>query len=215
MSRFGFIFDLDGTLIDSSEQIFNILNQKCEEFSVTRFDRNVFDTVFGQPLDIMLSQNGIKGKLAVEFTKSFREALELEIHKSNILFDGVEEILSRLTTFAIPIGIASSKPTRLVKLVYMKSKLQKYRITIVGTDHLPPKPNPAIIIKAMKDMNINRGFMVGDRIEDCIAGTEAGLNTIAVMQSAHGRQEFEPLNPAFVFRNMRELSENLESLIGV
>lgn len=59
------------------------------------------------------------------------------------------------------------------------------------------KPNPGMLLEAAKEWNIdlNRSFMIGDRITDIIAGSKAGCKTVLVETGAHLAPPIETVGP--------------------
>jgi phosphoglycolate phosphatase len=211
----GFIFDLDGTLVDSSLQIYNQLNFTANQLGMSSFEIDSFNRYFGLPLDKMLIGIGVLQPEIKEFIDIFRKNLRYAILQDNPVFDGVDRLLSQLQTAGFPLGIATSKPSELAQMVYENSKLSNFKMVLVGTDDIPPKPDPTVIRIAMNLLDISKGYMVGDRIEDCIAGQAAGLMTIGITQSAHTLYDFKKVGTDHVFANIQELGRNLKLLLEV
>lgn len=210
---FGFIFDLDGTLIDSFGQIFETLISTSDKLKIGKFNKQITWRLFGQSLDEIILANGVPASELDLFISSFRIELKNRIEKENRLYDGAYEVLEFLAIRNIPIGIATSKAQNLAELVYENSKLADFKMTIRGTGQLPAKPNPATIISAMEDLGVGKGVMIGDRLEDALAGAAANLKTCAITQTFHSRTDFETLGVNYHFDNMKELHQRLSFLI--
>lgn len=212
-SNFAFIFDLDGTLVDSFPQILNCLKKTSLELLMPPINEEITWELFGKPLIEIISANGIPQNQINEFIEIFRKNLRYEITLRNELFLGTSNLLSKILRTKSKIGIATSKPTDLAQLVCQNSDLSNYPFAIKGSEGIPPKPDPAVINFVMQTLEVTQGIMIGDRIEDIQAGKAAGIYTCAVLQSSHRRFDFLPINPDFIFESLEDLSDNLHEIL--
>jgi len=78
--------------------------------------------------------------------------------------------------------------------------------SIVGNDDVVhPKPNPDEIKRAMKEVGLYKGYMVGDTVYDMRAGKAAGLKTIAVLTGHHSRNRLKKENPDYILKSVADL----------
>jgi phosphoglycolate phosphatase len=112
-----FIFDLDGTLFDSASQIYRAL---C----VTRIEQGIpsisFDEVsklIGLRAEELFATADLNPKELSEAVSLFRRNLETEISKQNISFPESQSLLSQVNNLGFAVGVATSKPVRLAKMV--------------------------------------------------------------------------------------------------
>lgn len=71
------------------------------------------------------------------------------------------------------------------------------------------KPNPGMIFKAAKDLNVNlrKSFLIGDKTSDILAGERAGIATILVKTGYGGRDKRHNAKPDYVARNLADAVE--------
>ncbi len=213
--NWGLIFDLDGTLVDSFSQIFQTLYKTSSQLNIGNFNREICWMHFGLPLEEIVTANHVSDNNIDIFIVEFRKNLLLEIERDNEVFPGVVELLEFLKSLKVPLGIATSKPQQMAEKVILNSRLSNFSFEITGTGIFPPKPEPAIVLNVMDKMGIQKGFMIGDRLEDVIAGKRAGLSTCAIVQSVHTRKDFEHAKADLIFDSMKELAENSDLLMKV
>lgn len=213
LSNYAFIFDLDGTLVNSFSQILKCLKKTSAELSMLPIDSELTWSLFGQPLIEIVSANGVPSNQISKYVDTFRGNLRSEIKNRNELFDGVIDLISKIHKLDLKLGIATSKPTDLAKLVCQNSDLSLYPFAIQGSEDIPPKPNPTVIKKVLAKLGVSSGIMIGDRTEDIKAGKAAGLNTCAILQSAHQRKDFELIMPDFIFDSIEDLNCNLQDIL--
>ena len=209
-----FVFDLDGTLFDSASQIYRAL---C----VTRIEQGMpsisFDEVsklIGLRAEELFSTIDLNPKELSEAVSLFRSNLEIEISKKNISFPESQSLLNQVNYLGFAVGVATSKPIRLAEMVVKNSDLNNYVSHIQGTDGFPPKPNPEVVIRCMSALGVTCGFMVGDRVEDVVAGNSAGLLSIGVAQSHFSEEELRLAGAFETFGSIAELNGSLKSLIA-
>ena len=180
-----FIFDLDGTLIDSAQQIGSCLNEARREFGFMPLSALDINRMIGIPIKYFLSDLQLSTDLEEVLIKKFRLLLSQAIEIENNLYPGVTELLAELKKRGHTISIATSKPTLLAKKVVSHSDLQNFVDFTQGTDDFPAKPEPDVIIKVINSMGVPKSLMVGDRIEDVKAAAAAGIPSVGVAHSHH------------------------------
>lgn len=212
-SKYVAVFDLDGTLVDSFQQIYRTLLYTSKQTKLGEFPEWRVRNTFGLPLETMVTEGGVPPEKVLDFCRVFRANLESLVEIENPLFPGSIEVLSRFSEANIPMAIATSKPTWLAKKVVDNSELSLFSIMVIGTDSKPAKPDPAIVLEVLENYGVRKGIMFGDRIEDCIAGKRAGLLTCAITQSSHSKTDFAPLKPNFLYNSMEELAQDTLKII--
>ena len=209
-----FIFDLDGTLFDSASQIYRAL---C----VTRVERGIppinFEEVaklIGLRAEELFADVGLNPQELADIVSLFRRNLESEIKQENFTYPESKSLLSQIRKLGFALGVATSKPDRLAKMVVGNSELSNHITHIQGTDGFPPKPNPEVVIRCMSELGVTGGFMVGDRVEDVVAGNSAGLLSIGIAQSHVSEDELRLAGAFETFGSISELNGSLKSLIA-
>ncbi len=140
--------------------------------------------------------------------------METEIVQENVAYPESQSLLSQVNDLGFAVGIATSKPGRLAKMVVRNSHLNNHVTHIQGTDGFPPKPNPEVVIRCMSALGVTCGFMVGDRVEDVVAGNSAGLLSIGIAQSHVSEEELTLAGAFETFGSISELNGSLESLLA-
>lgn len=180
-----FIFDLDGTLVDSSHQIQRSLDKTRVHFGFKKTPTGQVFTNLGQPIRHLFSDLEMSQSKQDEFIKFFRKDLAKEISTSNQLFASVFDLIGLIRNCGIRIAIATSKPTYLAYQVIDNSEIRGMIDFIQGTDGFPAKPDPEVIKRCISALKSNNAIMIGDRAEDVLAAAAAGIPAIGIAQSAH------------------------------
>jgi len=183
MSIKAIIFDLDGTLIDSSVDITNALNYAMEPYSLKRLTREDTVKLVGEGITRLIEK--IAGNL--DETGKADVALRFITHYTEHVADytreypGVRETLESLVKYRK--AVISNKRESLSKLVLQELGLLRYFSLVVGSDTTTErKPSPVPVLKALTELRAEpcEAVMVGDSNFDVDAGKAAGVTTVAV-----------------------------------
>jgi phosphoglycolate phosphatase len=191
LSDVGVIFDLDGTLLDSANQIIPAVHETRLKYNLPTLASNEIFQLIGKPARDLFENkyNSIENSLLLEIIEYFRKILENKYMKESILFPGAKNLILLLLDSGLKIGIATSKPTYLAASAIHKSALNQLPISIQGTDDFPAKPDPSVILKCISSLKTTINLMVGDRTEDMEAGKRANCSTIGLTQSSHSKND--------------------------
>jgi phosphoglycolate phosphatase len=186
------LFDLDGTLIDSTEAIVGTFHHTFDTHKVSQpTDKAIMDLI-GYPLDIMFKDLGIEDDKVWDFVATYKEQYrKISTQKTKLLKSAVEaiELASKFAT----LGIVTTKTGRYSKILMEHFSLMSYFDVLIGREDVQnPKPHAEPILKALeiidkKDDNI---WMIGDTKLDLISAKNAGVNSIGVLD---GYGELETL----------------------
>jgi phosphoglycolate phosphatase len=206
------IFDLDGTLVDSLEQISRSMNKARANFGYEQLAFDKYREILGQPVQEMIGDLQLDIDSQNDLILEFRRILISEIEFQNILFPGVNQVLERIVKDRFDLAIATTKPTHIAKLVVENSPLHRFGFHIQGTDGFLPKPQPDVILKCLHHFDDHDAIMVGDRVEDVLAAKAAQIPSIGIASSGHSLKELSDAGARRVFNSMRYFSEELASI---
>jgi phosphoglycolate phosphatase len=197
-----FIFDLDGTLVDSLKQIEGALDSTRINFGYTATPKGQVLKKLGLPVGELLSDLDLPSNIQGEMIVHFRNELAKQISISNQLFIGTKELLLILNGRGVKIAIATSKPTYLAKMVICNSEISDLVTYVQGTDNFPAKPNPEVIKRCISVLKCSNPIMIGDRIEDIEAASAAGISSVGISQSAHSEVLLAKAGAICTFKNI-------------
>ena len=125
-------------------------------------------------------------------------------------FPGVEATLVALQPLrreGLRIAIATTKRTLTATRVCEGLGLDRYLDVIVGSESLPPKPAPDVLLRCASLMGADpaRGIMIGDMPGDILAGRAAGMRTGAVTTGVASRDELLRHEPDWILSRFEEL----------
>lgn len=180
------LFDLDGTLIDSTDAITDTF---LHAFSKHKFDfkGSVEDIKkqIGYPLDIMFEKLGVSKSKVWDFVDSYKTRYKDISVAQTTLLENAFEAVNLASSFA-KLGIVTTK-TR----IYSTPILDNFDITkhfevIIGKEDVEnPKPHQEPILKALQSLNYDsskqQAFMIGDTKLDLISAQNASISSIGVL----------------------------------
>ena len=180
-----FIFDLDGTLVDSYQQIEQAMNEARVALGYEESPPGQIFQNLGMPVYSLFFDLNLSTEKAEQLILEFRKTLNRMIEQGNECFPGVVSMLTQIRLLGRRVSVATSKSTSMAKKVIENSPLNGLVDFIQGTDEFPAKPNPEVIFRCLHKFPGLRAIMIGDRVEDVLAAKSAGVEAIGIAQSAH------------------------------
>ncbi len=183
----GFLFDLDGTLVDTAIDMLRALKLLAQENSIeiepnhaqykeliTHGSRAIVESIFGKT----------DQKTFLKLQKRYLEIYQDILTQGSCLFDGVEDFIQALDKQKIPWGIVTNKPHYLAKpLVKSLKPLENCGILVGGDSTKFSKPHPQPINTAIQMLKINpkKSWYIGDALSDITAGNAANMQTAVAL----------------------------------
>jgi len=193
------IFDLDGTLVNSLEDIADAMNTVLKNSHYPTHDYAAYNYFIGHGLLNLVSKAiPQQHNTATEVNRCFEELMT--VYSENCVnktkaYEGVNELLDTLKEKEITLAILSNKADVLTKKVVQKLFPDYFKIVIGLTTEELKKPNPATAIQISTDLNIpvSQILYVGDSGVDMQTATNANMHAVGV---------------SWGFRPVTELQEN-------
>ena len=207
MSYQGVLFDLDGTLVDSVEDMYMALNLTLTEVAYPIVSYAQVKTWVGNGIS-MLVKRGLTGDMQVnpDLNQSLVDIsiVRFKQHYHDIvgnyaaLYAHVETGLSALAH--LPKALVTNKDRVFTELLLNKLKLDHHFDVLVCGDDTDKKPNPKPLIMACKSLglSVDDVIMVGDSKSDILAAKNAKVDVIAVKYGYNQGCHLEDLNPEYL-----------------
>ena len=190
-----FLFDLDGTLADTLEDIAASTNHLRQQHGLPPASLEAVRSFVGdgarQLLRAALHEVLPTAPLALEAALDTAFAAYAEHHREQCtrtvqLYPGVREHLERLRREGHALAVVTNKPERFAVPIVRHLSLHELLPVVVGGDTLPVrKPDPAPLRHALQQLGYTeaagRPTMVGDGVQDLRAGKALGGRTIACL----------------------------------
>lgn len=176
-----FIFDLDGTIVDSSKTVLKILNLIRRELKIEEIQYKDALPVLSYGGIEMISKvigNNFNADYYLDYFRSIYTQDNLESDK---IFDGAVDFINQLIKKNKKIALCSNKPRDLIDKVLYHHKLHNsFQIIISGSDVKNKKPNPEGIDKIIEQSlaEKEKTLMIGDSVVDQDAAFNAGIRFV-------------------------------------
>lgn len=192
------IFDLDGTLIDSLDDLTDATNHMLGLFRRNALTPPEVRRLVGQGARNLV-ERAMPGASADEVDAGLTAFLaynEAHIADRTRPYPGVEETLGRLRDGGSAMAVVSNKNVALCRKILAVLGIDAYFAAVLGADSLPfRKPSPEPVLQLLRDFGVLAGAaaMVGDSINDIAAGRGAGVVTVGC---TYGYGDFSELAEA-------------------
>ena len=184
-----FIFDLDGTLVDTAPDFKNSVNYMLNEIGEKPVELEEIRNWVGYGGRELIRKTVVAKNIDYDETR-INEMLRIfllhythNIDDDSVLYQNVEEVLKFLKINNIKIAVCTNKMEELSKMLLQKLGVLELFDYLVGGDTFKKnKPDPFPLINICKKVNISQQdtIMVGDSITDLRAGHAAGMPVILV-----------------------------------
>lgn len=201
------IFDLDGTISDPKEGIVKSLNYALSAYGFASQDETVLSTYIGPPLDIAFREitKSDNSDLISSLVAKYRERYSDVGFSENILYDGMPEILKRLSSVSsIRLGVCTSKRTDFAERILELFGLRNLFDFVNGGDVGIEKWQQLRSLIEQGSIS-QKSLMIGDRSVDLTAAHKNGLHSAGVLWGYGSLNELEEHEPMHIFSNPREL----------
>ena len=219
------IFDLDGTLADTSGDLIAAANS-C-------FRNLGHGSLLDPETDKIVAFQGGRAMLRLGFSRLggnrssseddvneqyslLLDAYRKDIDRYTTVYPGVRSALVKLISAGWVLGVCTNKPEALAIELLNKLELLKFMGSVVGADTLPfRKPNPQPFVEAVLRAGgrVERSFLVGDTATDRDTARAAGVASVLVSFGPAGEQ-LRRLEPDALLSHYDELPDLAAKLVA-
>lgn len=178
------LFDLDGTLVDTSPGILESLKSTIDVMGLRSLSDTELERFIGPPLKEIFCElykmNQRNAEKAVVVFRDFygkRDKLKCE------LYDGIVQLLQYLKEHNFQSFVATSKPTIFALEILDYLGVTGYFVDIVGSNLDNTRSKKAEVIQYILEkykLNKNECVMIGDKAQDLIGAKESGIRGLGV-----------------------------------
>jgi HAD superfamily hydrolase (TIGR01662 family) len=215
------IFDLDGTLIDSIDIYFTIVENALKRLNLPAVSRNrILEAAESEEFkwELVLPQDVLNRKEEIiDEAWALINEIAPQMFADNLeLIPGAGHIVESLSSNGLKIGLVTSTQRQ-----YLKTKMQPLKnagvdtlfeaiITSDDTEKRKPAPDPLITCAQQLDIKPGNCVYVGDTTTDMKAGKAAGMLTIGVLTGFDEYEALEKEKPYAIIENVQNLLEVID-----
>ena len=212
----GVIFDLDGTLLDTTHEIRYIFNQLLESYSLPKRSFDFFKENIGYGVEDLL-QRSLPKDYAKDISPMLEKVKEIyaeSLNKKSRPFDGITEVIDLLNENEVQMGIITNKIHHLA-IRCVDTFFPSYSIITIGAGHLfPRKPSPDSALALADEFKTKPSEMlfIGDSSVDIKTAKNAGMVPIGVEWGNGALEDLLDAGVKEVFNNPYDLKSYLKNL---
>jgi HAD superfamily hydrolase (TIGR01509 family) len=213
-----FLFDLDGTLVDSVYQHELAWQEAMQaagiEMAVWRIHRQI--GMSGGLMIHALSRE-VGRVVSAEETERIQqihtEAYRRQADTLRVL-PGTHELLDELSAYHLPYAIATSGRFRTARPTLDLLKLRDHVPIVTRDDVRHAKPDPDLFVAASQRVNVplHRCIIVGDSVWDILAARRASALAVGLLSGGYGREELERAGAYRVYQDPADLLLHLDEV---
>lgn len=208
------LFDLDGTLTDSSLGIINSIKYALKKYDIIIEDTAMIRKFLGPPLHESFKEFcGFNDDKVIEAVSFYREYFSTKGILENQVYYGITNLLEHLVDNGKRLIVATSKPQKYTDRIMEYFDLAEYFAFIAGSNMDGTRSKKADVIKyALQQCNItdmSKAVMIGDRKHDIIGAKSVGIDSIGVEYGYGDYDELRSSGATYIVKTVDELEQLL------
>ncbi|MFA5976569.1 MAG: HAD-IA family hydrolase [Elusimicrobiota bacterium] len=203
------IFDLDGTLIDSAADLIDSVRTFQQRHGLPPGSESLITSFVGDGVVALVQRAvpGLHGEKLRQGVDYFKRYYRRHCLDKTRLYPGVKDVLGHFRDKKL--AVITNKPMRATQHILEGLGILSRFQVVLGGDSLPTKkPDPEPIRYALMKMHVrdsHRAVVVGDSINDILAGRRAGCCTCGVISCFGNPDQMRQAKPDKVVLNTLEL----------
>ena len=204
------IFDLDGTLLDSIEDIASSMNKVLESLQLPTHKIEDYKHFVGGGVDILVDNalSNQSKEIKYEVIKRFKIEYDGKLHSKTLPYDGIYELLDELKKLDINLAVLSNKPHEFT-VSYVNHFFKNYNFKEIHGQKkdVPKKPDPKAALDIVKclDSSCENTYFIGDTKIDMQTAKSANMTAIGVLWGFRDEKELRDFGADFIVSNPLEI----------
>ena len=224
MTKRYILFDLDGTITDSSEGITKSVQHALKKLGIEENDQAMLRRFIGPPLDESFEKfYGFDKEKALKAVDYYRERYSDKGIYENVLFDGIADMLEGLKSDGYIIALATCKPE-----IYVPRILEYFNVDVaVGSEleggerrHKNQVIDEVFVRLAAAGLadtgslseTKSQSIMIGDRKDDILGAKASGIDSMGVRYGFAEEQELEIAGADYIVETVEDIRGKLKTL---
>ena len=208
------IFDLDGTLLNTLEDLGDSVNFALKSFGYPTRTYEEVKSFVGNGIKNLLTKAvpiGTDEETTLRCLQAFKNHYKTNMQNKTLPYEGIIALLKELNSKGIKLGIVSNKYDFGVKNLnkyYFKDLIP---VAIGEREGVRKKPAPDTVLTAMKELGSKKEecLYVGDSGSDMITAKNAGIKSVGVTWGFRDADSLRESGAIFLINSPKELLELL------
>lgn len=214
------IFDLDGTLLDTLQDLSSAANRVLERNGFPTHDTDAYRYMVGDGAVVLMRRALPEDKrndvTILDCVRAFREEYEQGWKIKTRPYDGVTEMLDALAAHGVKMSVLSNKPDYFTKRCVSEYFPQRTFDLVLGQcDAVPLKPDPSGAVEISRFLNIlpSQFIYLGDTAIDMKTAVAAGMFPVGALWGFRSGQELLENGARFLIKKPTELLRLLDIVV--
>ena len=206
---YGILFDLDGTLLDTLEDLADSVNYALEQHGYPQRTLEEIRTFVGNGAAMLIKLATSDGEDYEQVLRTFQSYYKAHCQVKTGPYAGVLEALDTIRG-EYPVAVVSNKPDPAVKAL-----CDDYFGGVFALGEradCPRKPAPDMLYKAMEHLGVEKAVYVGDSEVDAVTARNAGVPCVSVLWGFRTEEEIREHGGSIFCTDPRQLPEIIRSL---
>ena len=204
------LFDLDGTLIDSLADIAASTNYVRGKMGMPNLPAKTIQNYIGDGIHALLERalGALELPAIEEALAIWRSYYEIHCLDRTCLYPGIMEILQKMFSSGIPLGVVSNKPVIPSEKILRGLGVRNMFLVVVGGDSTSkrkPDPEPLQFAVAQMKISSNKVLVIGDSPNDIFGARNAGYQSCAVLWGIGDEKSVRQARPDYLVKRPEEL----------
>jgi len=190
------IFDLDGTLVDSLEDLADSMNFVLESAGLPKHDTQAYKYFVGEGMEKLvfnaLPENFRDRETVKIYTEKMKEEYNRRWNIKTRPYKNIPQLLDALSRMKTHMAVLSNKPDKFTKLI-VKELLPSWNFEIIlgQKEGIPRKPDPAGALMIASSLSIDPGKFIylGDSGIDMQTASNAGMFAVGALWGFRKKEE--------------------------
>jgi phosphoglycolate phosphatase len=185
------LFDMDGTLIDSTPAIVESFDEAFRAHGESPRPHQDIAPLIGHTLEDMFVALGVSPERAPSYRDAYKAHYRTVATLKTTLIDSAREAVELASSFA-KLGVVTTKTGLYTKEILEHFGLLRYFGVVIGREDVEhPKPHPEPIIKALAALgeSTQNAYLIGDTVMDLQAARAAHIGSVSVLCGYGAKEE--------------------------
>ncbi len=205
------IFDLDGTIADTIEDLADAVNYGLRKLGCPEHDINSYKQFVGNGAMKLCIRALPEGKkdMSEKLLDLFHEYYDVHYLDKTKLYDGIKDTLDVLAANGVTLAVATNKPQDAARKIVEKLLPDVDFIKVLGgCDERPKKPDSTVINEILNGLSEdNTVYMIGDSNVDIQTAKNCGIISIGCVWGFRGRTELEAAGADFIAEKAEDITK--------
>ena len=204
------IFDLDGTLLDTLEDLCDSTNFALRYFGYPQRTLSEIRSFVGNGIGVLIEKALPEGKTNMDYEKVlkvFKDHYAINCNNKTHAYDGIYDFLDKLKLSGYKIAVVSNKVDSAVKELCQRYFKDTFAIALGESENIKKKPAPDSVLSVIRELNSekSRTVYIGDSEVDIATASNAGIDCISVSWGFRSKETLQEAGASIILSSANDV----------